>query len=336
MTVPSATLQDIRTKVRLMTGRPDQSQISDTDLDFQINTFLTYDMPEHLRLFKLDQVYEFSTQPNVDVYYPDQDLNINFSIPPYIGGYESFYTQSRDQFQRIYPKLGFITTVATGNGTGGPFTYTLPSRPVLRANRTSAIYTPPNTVVESDILVTAVDSLGQTHNLIDDGIGNLIPDPNGPSSGIPDTGTINYTTGDVSVTFLNPIPSPNLIQISTVPYVASRPIAIQYYGGYFTLRPVPDQGYTVSLQVSKTPLQLLAQGDVPQLRQWWQYIALGATLKILENDGDFDEYAKYYPLFQEQQRLVNRRTLVQQTQDRTATIYTNQTQFPQGNFYNRF
>lgn len=334
--LPSATLLDIRAKVRAITGRPDVTQISDSEIDFQINTFYQYDMPEHLRLFTLKGTFDFSTANGKDTYFFDPNININFTEPAYIDGYKATYSQSRDEFQRLYPKLSNNVSIGTGDGTSGPYTFTAISRPILRAT-VNTLLSPP-VILESDILISAVDSSGNTHALIDDGFGTLIPDPNRADTtiGIADTGVIDYDTGVLSVTFDASILASEFIHFHSVPYIPSRPVAIQYFKNYLTLRPVPDQAYKVSLETFGTPTELAAIGDNPALKQWWQYIAFGASLKIFENNGDTDEYMKTEIFFKKQERLVNRRTVVQNTQQRTTTIYTDQVNYDYWNFNRRF
>ena len=95
------------------------------------------------------------------------------------------------------------------------------------------------------------------------------------------------------------------------------------------LYPIPDQAYTVSFEVYKYPVDffLAANGAYtatlqPQLNEWWQLLAYGAADKIFADNADFESMAKFRPLLDEQMNLVLRRTIVQQTSERTATIYT--------------
>lgn len=44
-------LADIQAKIRRLTRSPSLQQLSDATLNNYIDTFILYDMPEHLRLF---------------------------------------------------------------------------------------------------------------------------------------------------------------------------------------------------------------------------------------------------------------------------------------------
>ena len=71
-------------------------------------------------------------------------------------------------------------------------------------------------------------------------------------------------------------------------------------------------------------------------QQWWQYLSYGAAKKIFEDSQDPEGIAQIMGGFKEQENLVLYRNIVQQTNERTATIYTEMTAFPYGNFNNRF
>lgn len=324
MSVPS-TLGDIRAKVRRLTGSPDVTQLTDVQIDEAVNTYYIYDFPEHLKLFNLKEEYEFYTQPNVDTYPFPRNTYRTVTPPAYIAGYQSFWSQSEEQFYRIYPHLEFIEEVGSGNGTAGPYAFTFSNTPFLRG------YTAPGnpTTIFSQVLVSGVDSGGTNQIARDDGAGGWIDE-----EGNALVGTVNYVTGAASVTFAQPITG--AINAQNIPYQAQRPQAILFFNDIFFLRPVPDQAYKVQMEAFRTPTQLIAAGDEPLLNEWWQYLAYGGAKKILEDRLDVDGLAKILPLLEEQQRLVLRRTLVQQTTERTATIYTEQVQFPYNNDFNRF
>ena len=77
----------------------------------------------------------------------------------------------------------------------------------------------------------------------------------------------------------------------------------------------------------RRPTELLLVGQSPELEQWWQYIAYGASKKVFEDRMDMQSVQMIMPEFNKQERLVLRRTIVQQTNERVATIYTEQGDF---------
>lgn len=361
------TLKDIRTKVRRLTGRPSINQISDSAIDDYINTFYLYDMSEHLKMESLRFNYEFTTTANIPVYNLPTDVYLTAMPPVYIGGYQSYMTQSRENFFRINPSLNFLQqSIYTSNGTAGPYTgqklTQTPITPGFQPNPPGAYaITPilgvnyPSTqpkFINWNIVVSALGTpdpksgIAPSITLVDDGLGNLF-DPNDPAippysaTNFPTIrGTVNYVSGALNITaFQAIIPAGNPINAQYIPYVASRPQSVVFYQDQFIVYPIPDQAYTISFEAYKYPTAFLnnPSGNLtPQLQEWWQLLAFGAAQKIFEDNGDFENMAKYRPLLDEQMRLVLRRTIVQQTSERTATIYTEQSQFPQYPFGNLF
>lgn len=339
----SSTLATIRTKVRRLTGRPSPQQITDSQINDYVNTFYQYDVPEHLRVFSNNTTFTFLTEANVDQYHMkavnpasptfnelvvdfdggvESAVNVFYNLQPpaYIAGYQSFYSQSREQFFRTYPALGDIFTSITGNGTAGPYTFTLPNVPML----------------QETITVGVIDNTGTTIKVVDSPqdreTGNWLI--SNSTTGV--TGSINYLTGAGTITFATAIPSRNEITFTSTPYQPNRPLAVLFFDNTITLRPVPDKPYPVQFNAFLTPAALLQDDSNPLLKQWWQYLAYGAAKKIFEDSQDADGVDKITREFKAQENLVLNRHIVQQTNERTATIFTEMVAFPYGNFNNRF
>lgn len=303
-----STLAAIRTKVRRLTRSPSASQITDTQIDEYINTFVLYDFPEELRLFSLRTTLTFYTEPFIDLYetnttdtsdplYQFKDRYINIEEPLYISGYPSFLSQSRTEFFALYPLTNSIqTTGLTGDGGTTSFNGTLSAIPILRNN----------------VTFSSIDGSNGGLELHDDGAGALTGDG---------TGTIDYVTGVFTLNFSSAPGSSEIIFSQTRPYQASRPRAMLYFDNKFTLRPVPDKPYPVQFEVYKRPTELLLASQSPDLEQWWQYISYGASKKIFEDRMDMESVQMIFPEFNHQQRLVLRRTIKNQTKESTATIY---------------
>lgn len=341
MTSLPNTLADIRTKVRRLTARISTQQMSDFTIDQYINTYYLYDFPENLRLLKLEDTYTFTTEPNVEVYaFENTYVNtagdiipayITVSEPFYAGGQQGQYFQDPDFFYREWPKINYIQLAATGNGTNGPYTGTLTGFPFLRSTNVGSNNTKE---VNQNILFSANTGFSTATNLTDDGNGNLIDPTN---SNI--LGTINYSNGQFVATFPAAVPAGAAINASTIPYVASLPRTILFFQNQFYLRPVPDKAYIIQLKAFRFPTQFLettpADQQEPELQQWWQLIAYGAALKILVDNGDFDNADRIRQYFDEQLMLVQRRTIKLLTSQRASTIYNNSGvgNFPYSNLY---
>lgn len=343
----NSTLAAIQTKVRRLTRTPSVDQMSDATLNEYINTFVLYDFPEHLRLFTLHTTFSFVTNPGQDQYptgtddlvnvttnplYNFKNIYITSNRPVYIAGFESYWSQDRTEFFRVYPFINSILNTAdTGDGIVTQFTGTLQT-----AGATAG-----TVLLQENVYFMSADVNGLGMSLVDVPVvdaatgqrtldGNLYvvgqqPSKDNPPTVIIPTNTINYSTGVYTVTFPSAPGNQVPINSQTVPMVSARPLGLLYYNNIFTVRPIPDAPYAINIEVFKRPTELLATNQSPDLEQWWQYIAYGASKKIFEDRMDLESVALIMPEFEKQEVLVLRRTIVQQTQERTATIYTENT-----------
>jgi len=330
-TPTNSTLASIQTMVRQITRSPSPSQLSDFDLNQFINTAVLYEFPETLRLFNLRQNFTFYTQPNIDTYasnltnptdplYDFTNRYITVHPPVFVAGIQIQYTQSQTEFFSYWPENQFETVVGQGDGTTTSFSGTLSTFPVLQnlVNFTS-IDSNGNGLVLADYPVTnTTGALGIPNQ------SQTIPSP---------YGQIDYVTGAFTLNFPT-APGPNIpVQCQAWPYKAAIPTIMLFFDGKFQLRPVPDQVYRVQMEVYAQPVQLLAEDQVPALSEWWEYIAYLASRKIFERRMDYESIAQIQPSLNRYERLVLRRTLVQQSNERAQTIYNfgNSTQGGWGN-----
>lgn len=319
-----STLNAIRLKVRRLTRSPSAAQLTDADIDEYVNTFITYDFPEHLRLFNLKTQFTFFTQPFIDTYSTNDiagdqfqnwdNLNITIHEPIFIAGSRAYFSQDRDQFFSIYPLVNYLFQIGTGDGVTTHF--------VGNINTTGfgagGAQTP---VLRNQVTIDSIDANNNGMVLADDGNGNLVSNTF-PNAG---AGTINYVTGAYVIDWNVPPGPAQPINSQTRPYQPTIPTAMLFYDGQITLRPVPDQGYRVNMEVYVPPTQLLNAGQSPNLQEWWQYIAYGAAKKVFEDRQDIASVQMIMPEYKMQEALCLRRTIVQQTSTRTATIFTEQT-----------
>lgn len=353
----TSTLQTIQTKVRRLTYSPSTAQLSDTELQQYINTFVLYDFPEHLRLFNLRTQFSFYCNPYQTLYALDTSISPNNPLynfqnkyltihpPVYIAGFQAFYTQSREEFFGIYPQ---VNNIAQQPGLGDDATTQFTG--VINANQSI----PPSpgsqniTLEQNNVLFSSIDQNANGLAMIDvplqDSLtGNLTVFGNlyDPYVGVPTTplyypadllvdNNINYLTGEYIVTFTTPPGSGQPINSQTIPLTAARPLAMLFHDNKIRLRPVPDQPYKINFEVYIRPTELLDTAQSPQLEEWWQYIAYGAAKKVFEDRMDLESVNLIMPEFKKQEALCQRRTLVQYTNERVATIYTDSNNFTGG------
>lgn len=228
MPQPTSNLQAIQTKVRRLTRSPSQAQLSDADLQNYINTFVVYDFPEHLRMFNLKTVFRFWCNPFQDTYITDatlpttnplynfQNEYLSISPPVYVAGFQTFYTQSREEMFGIYPNINSIQSIGfTGDGSTTLFQgfITTNSGPNNFTNPTLANQT--TTLLQNQVLFDSIDSDGNGISMVDvpvintatgnpTVIGNLYAtgfQPDTPPTAVSPINNINYVTGQFIVTF---------------------------------------------------------------------------------------------------------------------------------------
>ena len=298
------TLAQIRTKVRRLTKSPSDNQITDEEIDFFVNTFYLYDFPEHLRLINLKETFTFITEPDVDIYNFTPNTVVSIEPPVYIGGMEIMYFQDREQYFTTYPEIqrNEVLTTGANPASSGPYAGTLTGIPIKR-NR---------------VLISTVDVNGNALSAQDTTTGTFSGDVDPGSS-------INYITGVIAaVTWTSNVAVGEPIRIQTVNYQRARPQAVLFYNDTLQLSPVPDQAYKFVINAYVTPTAFVSTNPTqePELREWWQLIAIGAARKIFGDRLDMESYQKVDILFDEQKRLVERRTLKQLSNQRVSTIYS--------------
>ena len=104
----TGTLAQIQSKVRALTASPSESQLPTSTINNYVNAFYQLDMPEHMKYFNLHTTYTFTTQPLVDQYEVPENLYQVFIPPLYVAGYQCYYSESREEFFRIWPQIQYI------------------------------------------------------------------------------------------------------------------------------------------------------------------------------------------------------------------------------------
>jgi len=352
------TLADIITKVRRLTGSGSSLQITDAQIIDYINSFYLYDFPAEFRSLKLKDTYTFNTRQGRDTYPFDYNHWSTVQMPCYCMNREIQLFTDQWSFYAVNYNWQQQQNFTTSNGTAGPYSGTLQSTPIIRSiNNNPMVYTgqnpssvfptdvpptfvppPPNGVANfpsigriQNILITANTGAG-TYNVTDDGepnggVGALIGDC------LPG-GTINYQTGAIAgLTFPATIPSGNTIQCQYNPATPSIPLSILFYQNQFVLRPVPNQGYTITLAAYRLPSQALLGSTnpdspvttgVPELLEWWETLAFGASKKIYEDRLDPDGVQLMDKGLAERYALNETRTYAQLGSERIRTIFSGQ------------
>ncbi len=231
--------------------------------------------------------------------------------------------------------------IATGNNIDPPVSDSV--------NAAANIASVPVTSVDSNFFLTSIGADGANIVVQDSGwfldgnvnYGLLMQPGKAPNGNLALTGgysttsnTINYFTGEVTVTFPVAIPSGQNINAQCLFFQSGLPRAILNYNNTLTLRSPPDTQYLVELDAYLSPAAFLNTDEAIPFGYMSEYIARGAARKILSDTGDVEQFQFYEPLFIEQELLVWKRSQRQWTATRTDTLYSQG--FAQGGGYNNY
>lgn len=249
----------------------------------------------------------------------------------------------------------FTAYTSGGTWVTNAFLGTLQSTPILRsinnnpmaqtltANPNGDVFPtgyPPNFNQAANIsrvqnlLITVNISNGTTLNVTDDGAEGLIGDIGTGAN------TIDYSTGEINVAFSQTIPAGTEIRVLYNPVVMSIPLSILFWQKQFTLRPVPDRGYTVELVAYRLPSQALlgttstttpTLTGIPEINEWWETLAFGAAKKVYEDRLDMEGVGIMDKALQERYSLNYTRTYANLGKRKINTIFSDQIDYTWGN-----
>jgi hypothetical protein len=123
-------LQNIEAKVRSITGRPSEDQLSNQEVTDYINNYYVYMMPFELKEQIENQYLQFKTTPGKDVYVFPEGY---FTDSPgaYADGFPLVFYQDPDIFFQDWPQQYAVDNIATGNASQITFTGGLQNPPVV-------------------------------------------------------------------------------------------------------------------------------------------------------------------------------------------------------------
>jgi len=289
------TLADIQQKIRQVTGRYSNDELTNAQLTQYINRYFQYTFPAELKLERFHTYYEFLTLANQQKYTLPTGY-VNFEPPASIDRQLLLWYQDPASFYENNPENVGRQTIGTGDGATVTFNGTASNFPLL-----------PGETVVSDGLETFQDTSTAytTANV-------------SLAGSLGGTGTLNMSTGVVSVTFNTAPVSGTNIAFSYIQFQAGQPTAVLLYNNQWTFFPVPDTAYRFRCKAYANSLVTTAAGatateftdptDQPLLDEWGPCIAYGTCRDIFSDYGEMDAYADVTVLYKEQQAYVLRRT----------------------------
>lgn len=141
-------------------------------------------------------------------------------------------------------------------------------------------------------------------------------------------GSVDYVTGQIDFVLPSGISLDlgALLTIWVSQYQTGRPYSLLFWNNEFTIRPVPELIHKVEVETYLTPVQFMETTDVPILNQWWQLIAIGAAIKVLEDRQDMEGIQNLSILFDRQEALVLERQGVEEIFQPNITLFNSSNQ----------
>lgn len=317
MATVSSTLANIRQKVRRLTASPSTQQISDDDIDEQINRSYCEDFPAEIKSDLFKDVVEIFVHPYKDRYAlsgsinttsaPDVNTTANtyesIREPIYVEGRRANYFTDRGQFYNAWPRTHSLNTSLTGDGSTTAFSLAI-GAPIL----------------PFECVIGYLD-VGGDYIKVEDGGDGILYLANTSTA----AGTITYSSGSISLTLLTAPDNGQTISVWYYTYSPGRPTSVMFWKNELVVRPVPDRVYRVQVEAYKFPAAM-GSTDTPEIKQWMQYLALLAAVKILADRQDMEGLENLVPLLDRQQRLVKNRKANELIGRRAPTIYAGNNQ----------
>lgn len=279
------TLSEIRKKVRQVTGRLSQNEMTNTEIDDRINKYYQYTFPAEVKLDRNHTYYEFLTTPN-QAYYTPSTSYTNFEPPALINMLDIEWYQEPAIFFQNNPMSVTSGYPWTGDGATANFTTTI---------STTSIY--PGTIIITDNTEVFQDT-NKTWGTSDITM----------TGSLGGTATVNYSTGVITVGFFGAPTNGQDILLSYVPFIPGTPQAVLYYNHEFQFYPVPDTAYKFRIKAYSAMDALVLATDKPLLDQWGPCIAYGTARDMFVDFGEMDSYADTTVLYKEQVSYVMNRT----------------------------
>jgi len=279
------TLANIRSKVRNLTGRQSTNQLSNASILVYVNDFYQDRLIHELNLPELEDWYDFTTSVNDESYTIAESSYFTIKTPVTANGDPMEFYVDPLLFYKKYQREITVDDVGDGDGSTVTFTNTINNTPIK-----------PGSLVVDD----------RTEKFSDDGAGTLTGDAGG-------TGTINYTTGALSVTF-NSAPSDGRdIRATYEFWTTAKPTAMLFdsANSQVILRPVPDEVYSIRVRTSNVPTALSSDSDVPVYDNWGPVIAYGASIDILRDFDGPEVGGRLYRDYKTHLNIANRRFIRQ-------------------------
>lgn len=310
------------------------------------------------------------SQPNLQPQISLYPVYQGFMGPAFVNGIQVPFYTDRASYYNIWPLyVQALNNSYFGDGVTTTFTLNLPNFPSMAGyvdiTGVAAAYSYSSPQVSADpivanapnpniskaniypaVFITTQDANQNLLQVNDSGqffngaapsgnmqLGMLTGNVTGGWSNSPLTNVVNYSNGQVNVTFSSPPALDVAINLQCFFFQSGIPRAVLYYNNCITIMPPPDISYQIEINGYLSPAAFLTSNQSIPFAYMCEYIARGAARKILADTGDMEQMQFLEPFFKEQESLVWKRSQRQFTSTRTGTIFSEySSQSPSNNY----
>lgn len=281
---------DIINEARTNTKLVNPAQVSNAQFLNWLNLYITLQMPQSIQDRTYKTVYRFTTVPNQAIYQVDVNAYTQLVGPVFLNGQVILTYQDADSFHA--EQQGNIEPVASATGNGGlTYSWIGIAAPILPGGVTQLGQIVPG------LFINTIDTAGVQLNVNDDGKGNLIGDG---------TGTVNYITGAITVTFNSP--TFTTIWQNNFTYTSGQSNSALIYDNAIVFYVVPDKPYLAEVVAYIQP-QPFANVNSPLLMPYmFKLLVYGTAQYALREYKDDNQLRLIDNLYRQQENLLMRRT----------------------------
>lgn len=306
------TVADVLQEVRTLIQFSNQSNMPDSTILKYLNRWWQISLPQGFTHFALKSEYSFMTVQGQCNYAFPIELYLNETGIVYCDGLPMKFYQDPNAFANLYNTNRTNTTTAVGNGTGGNYSGTLLSAPLISG------FSDAFGVLHSQVFFSTKASIGTPITVYDDGLGGLQGDG---------VGSIDYQTGEYSILFNYDVPEGTPIYSNCTYYAQGRPFSVLFFQNTFTLRAVPDRPYLISCNAYLVPSYFTSvTQDIP-ISQYFDIMARGTALRIALTLKDEYQVRFLKGMYEESMTDVQNITTRQRGNQRPSTQFYNPTPY---------
>jgi hypothetical protein len=330
----------MRSKVRGLTGRPDTSQITDDDLDDNINDYYQHIFPEEAKPPLLKTWLTQATSPTDDGEYTISTNVLQILEPAMIDGEQISLYQDAKKFFGLYPKdtgsAYCITDPTLVIGTSSKaavkysaFTFRIQNYSYSKAAAETALsgdtvpqskYGAWRIEIDTDGTVYATEASGNStgYDTAAAAVEGLVRESSARAcmgfvtavntSGTFVPGTTELDASGVTATFTDHFHSSR-----------NRPCDALYHNEVLYLRPKPDDIFEFKADSLQKPTALSGDSSTPLRAEWGPVIAYGTAMEMEKEQGHDEAVAVLNIVYQYRLSLIRGKRIRQKTHNQRTS-----------------